>query len=151
MSRNVNIPALVNCPKCGAGRTIAQYRHVEGGICFLCNGDGKVTAAQAAGWERELQREAVWAMRAVSTETTPARPPTKRKVVDLGMPWMTNTSIVKCEDVANTFCLACVIKGDYYAVYFEVKAGRVVIGDVQYGVEPYKAQILKALQAALKV
>jgi hypothetical protein len=118
-------------------------------VCFLCNGEGRVTPEQAAGWEKSQIREALWAMRAVG-EVAPAPAPAKRKAVDLGLDWISNTSVVKCEDEADSFCLACVIKGDYYAVYFYVRGGRVVIGDVQYGVEPYKARIEKALQAKLR-
>src|SRR5574337_1063374 len=28
------------CPKCGGMGELPQYSHVEGGVCFLCNGTG---------------------------------------------------------------------------------------------------------------
>ena len=30
------------CPKCGGTGYIRQYSHVSGGICFHCNGTGKI-------------------------------------------------------------------------------------------------------------
>ena len=160
MSRNVNIPALVNCPKCGAGRTIAQYRHVEGGVCFLCNGDGKVTAAQAAGWERAQIKEALWAKRAVGVVAVAATPARASKAVDLGLAFIRPGAKVSKGDDAGWYMLDCEIEApDYhgedcvtsYTVHFQVVAGRVVVGDVQNGVKPFKGRIEKALQAALKV
>lgn len=32
----------INCPKCGGSGYIYYYSHVEGGICFKCEGHGKV-------------------------------------------------------------------------------------------------------------
>ena len=42
-------PVSVTCPKCGGGQKIAQFKHVENGVCFLCNGAGVTDAATAAG------------------------------------------------------------------------------------------------------
>lgn len=33
-----------NCPRCGGSGYIHQYRHVEGGICFLCRGSGQYSS-----------------------------------------------------------------------------------------------------------
>lgn len=46
-------PETVFCPKCSgtkAGGYIPQYKHVEGGVCFLCQGKGTVTEKQASRW-----------------------------------------------------------------------------------------------------
>lgn len=46
-------PETVFCPKCSgtrAGGHLPQYSHVEGGICFLCQGKGTVTEKQASRW-----------------------------------------------------------------------------------------------------
>lgn len=46
-------PGTVFCPKCSgtkAGGHLPQYSHVEGGICFLCQGKGVVTEKQASRW-----------------------------------------------------------------------------------------------------
>lgn len=46
-------PETVFCPKCSgtrAGGHLPQYSHVEGGICFLCQGKGVVTEKQASRW-----------------------------------------------------------------------------------------------------
>ena len=40
----------VACPKCYAGYT--AHKHIEGGICFLCDGAGKVERAVASRWMR---------------------------------------------------------------------------------------------------
>lgn len=30
------------CPRCGGGGFLPEFRHVAGGVCFLCNGNGNV-------------------------------------------------------------------------------------------------------------
>jgi DnaJ-class molecular chaperone len=32
----------INCPKCHGGGYIARYGHTLEGICFRCNGSGKI-------------------------------------------------------------------------------------------------------------
>lgn len=39
-SNNVKIESLVPCKKCGGRRILSEFRHVEGGICFRCRGEG---------------------------------------------------------------------------------------------------------------
>ena len=35
------------CPKCNGKGAIKEYAHVEGGICFECNGNGRAKPTQA--------------------------------------------------------------------------------------------------------
>lgn len=30
-----------SCPRCGGSGYIPMYRHIEGGVCFLCRGNGR--------------------------------------------------------------------------------------------------------------
>jgi hypothetical protein len=71
---------MTACPKCSNG-TIPQFRHVEGGVCFLCLGAGKVTEATASRWLAAQLRQDLPRSEGTSTPTAPAR---KIKRVDLG-------------------------------------------------------------------
>jgi hypothetical protein len=55
---------LIICPRCSGHGKIEKYNHVEGGICFECNGSGKKEAEdnardtiQEIRDERKLEKE----------------------------------------------------------------------------------------------
>lgn len=37
--------AQVTCPKCSGTGIVERFGHVKGGVCFDCNGTGKLTAS----------------------------------------------------------------------------------------------------------
>jgi hypothetical protein len=48
---NATATDLVTCPKCsGAARAFANFAHVNGGRCLLCDGDLEVSLAAASRW-----------------------------------------------------------------------------------------------------
>ena len=147
-------PASVTCPKCGGGQKIAQFKHVENGVCFLCNGAGVTDAVTAAGWERATMGAAARDSFKGATVAA-ATPNLKSKIIRLGLDFLTGEQRVeRYED--GMFALACsVLDGENsgeYRLYFNVTGGQVqIVKDMmQAGMRPYYKQIAAALQGALK-
>lgn len=63
------------CPKCQGSGTLAAFRHIQGGSCFMCKGSGVIFS------------------RAQATTAPPIRQ--RGKEVDLGLAWMRNARIVR--------------------------------------------------------
>lgn len=80
-STGMDSTELTSCPKCSRGY-IPQYKHIEGGVCFLCGGKGEVTLGAASRWLAAQLRQDLPRSTESTAESTPA--PTKRwKRVDL--------------------------------------------------------------------
>lgn len=53
---------MTTCPRCNGQKTFKHYGHIKSGICFKCNGTGKVKVSKSRKpskeqIERETQRE----------------------------------------------------------------------------------------------
>ncbi|MBV6717188.1 hypothetical protein [Paenibacillus chitinolyticus] len=48
----------MKCPKCGGYGKITNYKHVEGGVCFLCWGTGAITAEQHVEFQEDENKKA---------------------------------------------------------------------------------------------
>lgn len=49
----LNNPGYVECPRCAGAGNFEVYRHVWNGDCYLCLGNGAVTAAKADKWAKK--------------------------------------------------------------------------------------------------
>ncbi len=50
------------CPKCGGTGNLPAFKHIDGGVCFMCRGNRIVPAATARMYEIGHEREAGRAM-----------------------------------------------------------------------------------------
>ncbi len=142
---NATPAKMVECPKCfGCG--VTPHRHVEGGVCFLCGGDKRVTERAAFRW---LGSQHDWAP-ALSTSTKEsARPALPTKSVELGE--FGRVLISRFED--GTFSVRGVVVDDVdYWLCFSVINGRVKVNAdlVQCGMVKHWRRVERALQAALR-
>ena len=146
-------PVSVTCPKCGGGQKIAQFKHVENGVCFLCNGAGVTDAATAAGFERAALAAVVRDDRRSAPAPAPAQN-VKSKPVQLGLDFLADGARVERHEDGR-FALVCNkaegrVHGDDFRVYFTITSGQIEILSIQDGLKPYRKQIAAALQGALK-
>lgn len=42
-----------NCPRCSGRGYLPQYKHVQGGVCFRCGGDGEHNSYQEENFDYE--------------------------------------------------------------------------------------------------
>lgn len=54
----------IECPRCEGVGTIAQYYHIEDGICFKCRGAKMLLNGKPYGWEHFGAFDAVYSPRA---------------------------------------------------------------------------------------
>lgn len=48
----------MKCPRCKGHGIISSYKHVEGGICFLCYGVGAISQEQYTEYEQDENKKA---------------------------------------------------------------------------------------------
>ena len=111
----------VACPKCYAGYT--AHKHIEGGICFLCDGAGKVERAVASRW---MRGQVGGIEHTEAKYTGPELPPVKtahRNYRSVGAVTITTRDGVNfCATLTNTGTLM-----------FSVNAGKVTVSREAYG------------------
>ncbi len=148
-------PSLVRCPKCGGGRILRQFLHVEGGVCFMCMGKGVVSEWAAQAHERREFRSAVKAMQAETREWE-QEPPSR--MVDLGLEFVPCGATItrvqhgfQCEIPLGVKGESYPIVYGYFVARFTVEENRIVMGEVSEGIARYRDEIRAALQRKLRV
>lgn len=145
----MNATALTHCcPKC-AGTGAVPFRHVENGVCFLCNGAKAVTERVAASWLAAQLGPAPVAQ--ATPNAAPARPSKTVTLDGFGA-----VKIIRLDD--GTFNASGLRVVDYegevheYHLFFAVKNGRVTVDQdcIQHGMRRDWRRAEAALQAALK-
>lgn len=61
---------MIECPRCGGSGRFNCYAHVEGGVCFQCNGAGVVKAPRKPSAKEMARRAAKEAAAKAAAEKT---------------------------------------------------------------------------------
>jgi hypothetical protein len=134
------------CPKCFGVGTM-PHKHIQNGVCFLCNGDKRVTRATASRW---LAAQSGFVGAVDAKPAGPKAPPRPFKSVALGA--FGTVRISRTDDGGFVASDLQTGEGCGYFVFFTVTAGRVKVDTthLQYGMTNHWRAAEKALQAALK-
>lgn len=113
---NAATVTLVECPKCGGSGKLSQFKHVEGGTCFLCTGAGECTEDQAHTFMMGTGHR-------FATQGLEVVPALNYKTKEIELPTFGKVEIRRYED--GGFALATASNVGTLVSLFVVKAGHV--------------------------
>ena len=137
-----NTTPAIECPKCNGTGTFRHLRHVQDGVCFVCNGAKVVDQATANRWLASQMK----ADRRASTGPVAPSQPTKT----IALPGFGNVRI-SLVSPGKFYGLVSDEEAGALPMAFDVNAGRVSVVEVSNGLRARRAALEGALQAALRL
>lgn len=162
MTRTASTASQTDCPKCGGGAKLPQFKHVQGGTCFLCDGAGQVTEAQASRWlARQVTRDLPRRAPGRAVQSGPRIP--RKEITLRGFSWsprdyadVYGPTLVVDPDGSVTCDVSMPKPGRFSGRFgdlpfgFTVDGGRVRIDYVCNGLRGMERHLTRALQAAYR-